>query len=307
MKNNNNQQLVSVGIPTYNRPEGLRRTLECITGQTYKNLEIIVSDNCSQGKETEEIMREFMAKDSRIQYFHQEKNKGAFFNFDFVLKKATGEYFMWAADDDEWELFFIESCIKEFYNSKKKYVAVMLEAQYFSKENNFEFFSEGRPFYDFYSEKTKDRLVFMLKNNYGNLYYSLFKRSVLITENKDIIGINSESMNEIPLFLSVISKGNWKVVPKIGLHKKTGEKTYKQARWEKEGGWFPYPLNLSYFLSLRYILKYHLMALKEIEARINLIGIETIDLKKMARWSILKHFFYFIVRHKPPCFKKLIT
>ena len=47
------QPLVSVGIPTYNRPEGLRRTLECITKQTYKNLEIIVSNNCSSGPEIE--------------------------------------------------------------------------------------------------------------------------------------------------------------------------------------------------------------------------------------------------------------
>ena len=75
----NRLPLVSVGIPTYNRPEGLRRTLECITGQTYKDLEIIVSDNCSPGPETEAIAREFMAKDSRIQYFHQEENKGLMF------------------------------------------------------------------------------------------------------------------------------------------------------------------------------------------------------------------------------------
>jgi len=220
MENNNEQPLVSIGIPTYNRPEGLRQTLECITRQTYKNLEIIVSDNCSLGKETKSIIKEFMFKDSRIQYFYQEKNNGPLFNFNFVLQKATGEYFMWAADDDKWELFFIENCVKEFSISKKEYVAVMLEAQYFSKEGKFEFFSEGKPFYDFYSEKTKDRLIFMLKNNYGNLYYSLFKRSVLINKNENIIDINSKSMNEIPLFLSVISKGNWKVMPQIGLYKK---------------------------------------------------------------------------------------
>lgn len=62
----NRLPLVSVGIPTYNRPEGLRQTLECITRQTYKNLEIIVSDNCSLESETEAIVREFMAKDSHI-------------------------------------------------------------------------------------------------------------------------------------------------------------------------------------------------------------------------------------------------
>lgn len=107
-----NKPLVSVGIPTYNRPEGLRRTLACITGQTYRNLEIIVSDNCSPDSETEMVVREFMSKDSRIQYFCQVENKGAAFNFKFVLEKATGEYFMWAADDDEWSPNFVTTCLK---------------------------------------------------------------------------------------------------------------------------------------------------------------------------------------------------
>ena len=100
--------LVSVGIPTYNRPDGLRRTLECITGQTYQNLEIIVSDNCSPGSETDDIVREFVSKDSRIQYYRQEINQGPTNNLKFVLEKATGEYFMWAADDDEWESRFVD-------------------------------------------------------------------------------------------------------------------------------------------------------------------------------------------------------
>lgn len=105
------ETLVSVGIPTYNRPDGLRRTLECITEQTYKNLEIIVSDNCSPGPDTEAVVREFMARDSRIQYFRQEINMGPMFNFQFVLDKANGEFFMWAADDDLWDHNFIYSCI----------------------------------------------------------------------------------------------------------------------------------------------------------------------------------------------------
>ncbi len=99
--------LVSVGILTYNRPNGLRRTLECITGQTYKNLEIVVSNNCSPESETDDVVREFMARDSRIQYYRQEMNKGPVFNFKFVLEKASGEYFMWAADDDTWEPEFV--------------------------------------------------------------------------------------------------------------------------------------------------------------------------------------------------------
>lgn len=109
------EPLVSVGIPTYNRPAGLRHTLECITGQTYRNLEIIVSDNCSPGLETEAVVREFMAKDPRVQCYRQEVNRGPTQNIEFVIGKSTGEYFMCAADDDSWKDIYIEKCLQEFF------------------------------------------------------------------------------------------------------------------------------------------------------------------------------------------------
>jgi glycosyltransferase involved in cell wall biosynthesis len=102
------QPLVTVGIPTYNRPEGLRRTLEAITSQTYKNIEIIISDNCSDNKMVREVIEDFKRRDKRIISYTQDTNIGAINNFKFALEKATGSYYMWAADDDEWESEFIE-------------------------------------------------------------------------------------------------------------------------------------------------------------------------------------------------------
>lgn len=110
------QPLVSIGIPTYNRPVGLRKALECATNQTYRNLEIIVSDNSSQSNKSEQVVREFMGRDSRVSYFHQSKNIGAISNFQFVLDKAKGEYFIWFADDDLCEKNFVNelvSCIEK--------------------------------------------------------------------------------------------------------------------------------------------------------------------------------------------------
>lgn len=107
-----NQPLVSVGIPTFERPEGLRNTLGYITGQSHKNLEIIISDNCSPGAETRSVAEEFMRQYPCIQYFRQKQNIGAMANYKFVLEKASGQFFMWAADDDEWGADFIETCLK---------------------------------------------------------------------------------------------------------------------------------------------------------------------------------------------------
>jgi glycosyltransferase involved in cell wall biosynthesis len=109
--------LVSVGIPTYNRPEGLRRTLDKFTAQTYLNLEIIVSDNCSINPEVKIIAEEFAAKDSRIKYYRQDSNIGINLNFKFVLSKSSGKYFMWASDDDYFHECFIERLVVEMENN----------------------------------------------------------------------------------------------------------------------------------------------------------------------------------------------
>lgn len=107
-----NMPLVTVGIPTYNRPLGLEKTLQCILKQTYIQLEIIVSDNCSTDNNVLPILQKYAAQDSRIKYFIQEKNLSLVPNFQFLIDNATGEYFMWAADDDQWDLNFIEVCVQ---------------------------------------------------------------------------------------------------------------------------------------------------------------------------------------------------
>ena len=90
--------LVSIGVPTFNRPEQLRHCLDGLVKQTYPNLEIIISDNCSTLPEVALVAVEFCSRDNRITYFKQKSNIGAIKNFQYVLSRADGEYFMWAAD-----------------------------------------------------------------------------------------------------------------------------------------------------------------------------------------------------------------
>jgi glycosyltransferase involved in cell wall biosynthesis len=110
----NHPPLVTIGIPTYNRPMGLRRILQEITHQTYRNLEIIVSDNHSSGDETERIAREFMQADQRIRYFRQPENIGSFNNYMFLFNQSKGAYFAWVCDDDFRAPEYVEACMREF-------------------------------------------------------------------------------------------------------------------------------------------------------------------------------------------------
>jgi glycosyltransferase involved in cell wall biosynthesis len=91
--------LVSVGLPVYNGERYLAEAIEAITTQTYKNLELIISDNASTDG-TEAIAREYACRDSRIRFYRALKNRGAAWNFNRVLKLSGGEYFKWLAVDD---------------------------------------------------------------------------------------------------------------------------------------------------------------------------------------------------------------
>lgn len=109
----NQLPLVAVGILAYNRPSGIRHTLDAICGQTYPNLMIYVSDDCSPNPEVYEIIESFSEKDSRVQGFRQEKNIGIIRNHEFLLSKfpETAKYWMWACDDDDWHPNYVGVCV----------------------------------------------------------------------------------------------------------------------------------------------------------------------------------------------------
>lgn len=101
--------LVTIAIPTYNRADKfLQNTLENAINQTYENLEILVSDNCSTDN-TEELVRSYTGP--RLKYFKQEKNLGQRGNTDFLLRKARGDYFHMFHDDDHIDKDFIGTCL----------------------------------------------------------------------------------------------------------------------------------------------------------------------------------------------------
>lgn len=103
-------KLVTIGLITFNGAPTIRRAIDSLLAQTYKNFELLISDNASTDK-TADICREYAARDPRIRYIRQEKNLGAAGNLYFAPHAARGEYFMWAADDDWWDKTFVETLV----------------------------------------------------------------------------------------------------------------------------------------------------------------------------------------------------
>ena len=92
---------VTIGIPTFRRPEMLSRALDSVARQDYQPLEVIVADNATEGDEVAAVIAAFRGRIDGLRYVRHEKNIGAVDNFAFCLDEATGDFFMWLADDDE--------------------------------------------------------------------------------------------------------------------------------------------------------------------------------------------------------------
>ena len=90
---------VSIVIPTYNRSQFLSNAIESALKQDYKNIEIIINDDCSTD-DTTLIVSKYLS-DKRVKYFKNYKNFGAVKNFrTAALGRATGDWICVISDDD---------------------------------------------------------------------------------------------------------------------------------------------------------------------------------------------------------------
>ena len=92
-----NNPLVSICIPTYQRPELLERAIRSCLAQTYPYFEVLITDNSPDDASGQMVGR---LNDPRIHYHKNETNLGPYGNINRVAKLATGEYIKFLMDDD---------------------------------------------------------------------------------------------------------------------------------------------------------------------------------------------------------------
>jgi glycosyltransferase involved in cell wall biosynthesis len=102
---------ISVGIPVYNCERFVAQSIEAILAQTFTDFELVVSDNASTDG-TEQICREYAARDTRIRYFRQPTNIGGPANFRYVFGVGRGEYQKWTTADDYWAPTFLDRAVR---------------------------------------------------------------------------------------------------------------------------------------------------------------------------------------------------
>lgn len=92
--------LVSVLITTYNSEDFVKDTVESIINQTYKNIEIIIADDCSTDS-TITILKNLQRKDNRIILYQNKRNLGITDNMNKGIRNCNGKYIA-ILDGDDW-------------------------------------------------------------------------------------------------------------------------------------------------------------------------------------------------------------
>lgn len=99
---NNSDPLVSVYIPTRNRPDMLRRAIQSCLKQSYQRLEIIVVDDAST-VEVQLQLQQMLAQWPTIKFLFNDTQMGACYSRNRAIASATGEFITGLDDDDEFE------------------------------------------------------------------------------------------------------------------------------------------------------------------------------------------------------------
>jgi glycosyltransferase involved in cell wall biosynthesis len=102
---------LTIGLPVYNGERFISEALDALLDQTYKNFELIISDNASTDA-TASICQRYVEQDSRVRYIRQPKNIGLAPNHNVVVEHARGELFKWASNDDLYAPELVERCIE---------------------------------------------------------------------------------------------------------------------------------------------------------------------------------------------------
>lgn len=166
---------VFIGMPVYNAARFINKSLDSLLSQTYRDIEILISDNASTD-ETQAICEEYVRKDSRVRYNRNSENLGADRNFEYVFAQSDGEFFMWASDDDIWMEDFIEKGVKSLQENP---VAIASISPIGLILKNGSLKSTDAAVHEIQEDSVFSRILKVTKKDYGELIFSLYRRKAL--------------------------------------------------------------------------------------------------------------------------------
>ncbi len=168
---------VSIILPVYNVEQYLKQCLDSITTQTFKDIEIIIVNDCSTDNSLQ-IINEYQQKDSRIILINLEKNGGVSNARNEGIKIAKGKYISFVDSDDWVKQDFIKILFNNIENHKCDVFAGSFS---FYDDNTSNFYNYKHP--DYIKEYKSYTDLLLLPNYTCMTWYKIYSRDFLIRNN----------------------------------------------------------------------------------------------------------------------------
>lgn len=106
-----NHPIISIVLPTYNGSKYISTSIESCLGQSFRDFELIIVNDCSTDNSAE-IIEAYAAKDGRIKVIHNEHNKKLPLSLNTGFDAAEGKYHTWTSDDN----YYAPNALQELIN-----------------------------------------------------------------------------------------------------------------------------------------------------------------------------------------------
>lgn len=187
------EELVSIIMPAYNCEKFIGKSIQSVISQTYKNIELLIVDDCSTDK-TADIILGFQKKYDFIKYFKLEKNSGAACARNQAIEMARGVYLAFLDSDDIWLPNKLEHQIK------------------FMEDNNYYFTCTNYGKIDEFDNQKDINISCLEKYDYDIFLKNCPGNSTIIY-NAKILGkfyaANIKRRNDFVMWLQVIKEANF--------------------------------------------------------------------------------------------------
>lgn len=114
------ENLVSIITPMYNSQKYIEDVIQSVQGQTYKEWEMIIVDDCSSDQGPE-IVKRLQSYDERIKYYRNEYNCGVAATRNRAIGYASGRFLAFLDSDDQWYPSKIERQLEEMHASQSAF------------------------------------------------------------------------------------------------------------------------------------------------------------------------------------------
>lgn len=208
--------LISVIMPCYNEQENIAKSMQCILNQTYKDIELIVVDDCSSDN-SGEIIKEIAKENSRVIYLKNVKNVGVAKTLNHGLSVAKGEYIARMDADDTCDSTRFQKQIEYFQSHPSCILCATYGDVYDGKDTRI----QGKVIGDL-----RKRLV---RNNLFVHSSVMFRRLI---DDIPVRYPETKGFEDYGLWIELCNKGDFFVIPEVLVHRVDINNLGTKKTWE---------------------------------------------------------------------------